>query len=141
MIESIAMKRIIMSFMFFTLSLVGSAWGQDKAPLFINLSSEGLRATMALTFGTRQLEQGHPVTFFINSEGARLVSRAYAKQYGKQQEMIENLLDNGAVILVAPMFMKENGVSPNDLMPGVTLSTPKTGSLYLYKPNTLSLSW
>lgn len=96
---------------------------------------------MALTFGTRQLEQGHPVTFFINSEAARLVSRAYAKQYVKQQELIENLLDNGAVILVAPMFMHENGVSPKDLMPGVTLSTPLTGSTYLYKPQTLTLSW
>ena len=119
----------------------GTAWAQDKAPLFINLASEGHRATMALTFGTRQLEQGHPVTFFINSEAARLVSRAYAKQYGKQQEMIENLLDNGAVILVAPMFMQENGVSPKDLMSGVTLSTPQTGSTYLYKPQTLTLSW
>ena len=119
----------------------GTAWAQDKAPLFINLASEGHRATMALTFGTRQLEQGHPVTFFINSEAARLVSRAYAKQYGKQQEMIENLLDKGAVILVAPMFMQENGVSPKDLMPGVTLSSPQTGSTYLYKPQTLTLSW
>ena len=119
----------------------GTVWAQDKAPLFINLASEGHRATMALTFGTRQLEQGHPVTFFINSEAARLVSRAYAKQYGKQQEMIENLLDKGAVILVAPMFMQENGVSPKDLMPGVTLSVPQTGSTYLYKPQTLTLSW
>ena len=96
---------------------------------------------MALTFGTRQLEQGHPVTFFINSEAARLVSRAYSKQYGKQQELIENLLDNGAVILVAPMFMHENGVSKDDLLPGITLSTPATGSKYLYLPNTLTLSW
>ena len=29
------------------------------------------------------------------------MSRAYEKQYGKQQEMIETLLDNGAVIRVA----------------------------------------
>ena len=120
---------------------MGNALAQGKDPLFINLASEGHRATMALTFGTRQLEQGHPVTFFINSEAARLVSRAYAKQYGKQQEMIENLLDNGAVILVAPMFMQENGVSAKDLMPGVTLSTPQTGSSYLHKPRTLTLSW
>ena len=134
------MSRTIFALLL-ALAFSGSVRTQDKAPLFINLASEGLRATMALTFGTRQLEQGHPVTFFINSEAARLVSRAYAKQYGKQQEMIENLLDHGAVILVAPMFMKENGVSKDDLMPGVTLSTPQTGSVYLYKPNTLSLSW
>ena len=134
------MSRTIFALLL-ALAFSGSGWAQDKAPLFINLASEGHRATMALTFGTRQLEQGHPVTFFINSEAARLVSRAYAKQYGKQQEMIENLLDNGAVILVAPMFMQENGVSPKDLMPGVTLSTPQTGSTYLYKPHTLTLSW
>jgi predicted peroxiredoxin len=135
------MKSKSIASVLFALVFFGAVWAQDKAPLFINLASEGHRATMALTFGTRQLEQGHPVTFFINSEAARLVSRAYAKQYGKQQEMIENLLDHGAVILVAPMFMKENGVSKDDLMPGVTLSTPQTGSVYLYKPNTLSLSW
>jgi len=134
------MSRTIFALLL-ALAFSGSGWAQDKAPLFINLASEGHRATMALTFGTRQLEQGHPVTFFINSEAARLVSRAYAKQYGKQQEMIENLLDKGAVILVAPMFMQENGVSPKDLMPGVTLSVPQTGSTYLYKPQTLTLSW
>jgi predicted peroxiredoxin len=120
---------------------MSNALAQDKVPLFINLASEGLRATMALTFGTRQLEQGHPVTFFINGEGARLVSRAHAAHYRQQQEMIENLLDGGAVILVAPMFMQENGVSAKDLMPGVTLSTPQTGSSYLYKPQALTLSW
>ena len=134
------MSRTIFALLL-ALAFSGSGWAQDKAPLFINLASEGHRATMALTFGARQLEQGHPVTFFINSEAARLVSRAYAKQYGKQQEMIENLLDKGAVILVAPMFMQENGVSPKDLMPGVTLSVPQTGSTYLYKPQTLTLSW
>ena len=135
------MKSKFIAVVLFALIFSGAVWAQDKAPLFINLASEGHRATMALTFGTRQLEQGHPVTFFINSEAARLVSRAYAKQYGKQQEMIENLLDKGAVILVAPMFMQENGVSPKDLMPGVTLSVPQTGSTYLYKPQTLTLSW
>ncbi len=135
------MKSKSIASVLFALIFSGAVWAQDKAPLFINLASEGHRATMALTFGTRQLEQGHPVTFFINSEAARLVSRAYAKQYGKQQEMIENLLDKGAVILVAPMFMQENGVSPKDLMPGVTLSAPQTGSTYLYKPQTLTLSW
>lgn len=135
------MKSKFIAVVLFALIFSGTVWAQDKAPLFINLASEGHRATMALTFGTRQLEQGHPVTFFINSEAARLVSRAYAKQYGKQQEMIENLLDNGAVILVAPMFMQENGVSAKDLMPGVTLSTPQTGSSYLHKPRTLTLSW
>ena len=135
------MKSKSIASVLFALVFSGAVWAQDKAPLFINLASEGHRATMALTFGTRQLEQGHPVTFFINSEAARLVSRAYAKQYVKQQELIENLLDNGAVILVAPMFMQENGVSPKDLMPGVTLSTPQTGSSHLYKPQTLTLSW
>ena len=123
------------------LTLLGPIRAQDKAPLFINLASEGHRGSMALTFGTRQLEQGHSVTFFINSEAVRLVSMAFKNQYATQQEMIANLLDHGAIILVAPMFMKENGVSKEDLMPGVTLSSPTTGSSYLYKPNTQTLSW
>lgn len=123
------------------LSIAGSVWAQNKAPLFINLASEGHRGTMALTFGTRQLEQGHPVTLFINSEAVRLVSRAHKNQYAKQQDMVEELLDKGAVILVAPMFMQEHGVTQADLLPGVILSTPATGSTYLYKPGTLTLSW
>lgn len=123
------------------LSIAGSAWAQNKAPLFINLASEGHRGTMALTFGTRQLEQGHPVTFFINSEAVRLVSRGHKSQYAKQQDMVEELLDKGAIILVAPMFLHEHGVTKADLLPGVTLSTPATGSIYLYKPGTLTLSW
>ncbi|WP_341685688.1 hypothetical protein [Limnohabitans sp.] len=135
------MNKKFFACVFLSIALMGSVWAQNKAPLFINLASDGHRASMALTFGTRQLEQGHPVTVFINSEATRLVSRAYSKQYGKQQELIENLLDNGAVILVAPMFMHENSVSKDDLLPGITLSTPATGSIYLYKPNTLTLSW
>lgn len=135
------MLKKFMAIAWLSVILTSAAWAQNKAPLFINLASEGHRGTMALTFGTRQLEQGHPVTFFINSEAVRLVSRAHKNQYAKQQDMVEELLDNGAVILVAPMFMQEHGVTKADLLPGVTLSTPATGNTYLYKPGTLTLSW
>jgi predicted peroxiredoxin len=135
------MNRRAFSTVFLNLALVASAWGQHKEPLFINLASAGQRATMALTFGTRQLEQGHPVTLFINGEAVRVASLANKGQYAKQQELIENLLDLGATILVAPMFMSDNGVSPKDLMPGLTLSSPTTGTAYLYRPHTQTLSW
>lgn len=139
--RGITMLKKFMAIAWLSVILTSAAWAQNKAPLFINLASEGHRGTMALTFGTRQLEQGHPVTFFINSEAVRLVSRAHKNQYAKQQDMVEDLLDKGAVILVAPMFMQEHGVTKADLLPGVTLSTPATGSTYLYKPGTLTLSW
>lgn len=139
--RGITMLKKFMAIAWLSVILTSAAWAQNKAPLFINLASEGHRGTMALTFGTRQLEQGHPVTFFINSEAVRLVSRAHKNQYAKQQDMVEDLLDKGAVILVAPMFMQEHGVTKADLLPGVTLTTPATGSTYLYKPGTLTLSW
>lgn len=139
--RGITMLKKFMAIAWLSVILTSAAWAQNKAPLFINLASEGHRGTMALTFGTRQLEQGHPVTFFINSEAVRLVSRAHKNQYAKQQDMVEDLLDKGAVILVAPMFMQEHGVTKADLLPGVTLSTPATGNTYLYKPGTLTLSW
>lgn len=139
--RGITMLKKFMAIAWLSVILTSAAWAQNKASLFINLASEGHRGTMALTFGTRQLEQGHPVTFFINSEAVRLVSRAHKNQYAKQQDMVEDLLDKGAVILVAPMFMQEHGVTKADLLPGVTLSTPATGSTYLYKPGTLTLSW
>ena len=139
--RGITMLKKFMAIAWLSVILTSAAWAQNKAPLFINLASEGHRGTMALTFGTRQLEQGHPVTFFINSEAVRLVSRAHKNQSAKQQDMVEELLDKGAVILVAPMFMQEHGVTQADLLPGVTLTTPATGSTYLYKPGTLTLSW
>lgn len=117
------------------------AWAQNQEPLFINLHSDGNRGTMALTFGTRQVERGHPVTFFVNDQALRMLSSKHAKQYSKQQELIETLLDKGAVILAAPMFMQEYGVSKDDLLPGIKLSSPEIGSIYLFKPNTLTLSW
>ena len=54
----------------------------DSDPLFINLTTDdGHRANMALTFGAKQMERGHPLTVFLNDKGVYLGSEAKAETF------------------------------------------------------------
>ena len=74
-----------------------STTGQG-APLFINLTSdEPHRVNMALSFGMKQLDRGHPLTVFLNDRGVLHVgSTANADQFAEQQKTIATLLEKGA---------------------------------------------
>lgn len=142
---NLTMKYIQRLFLALTLALGGlaaPAWAGDTDPLFINLTTdEPHRASMGLTFGQHQHENGHPLTIFLNDKGVLLGAKAHADKYAAQQKMLEALTKQGAVVLVCPMCMKHYGVAEADLLPGLQPSNRKLSGDALFSGNTRSLTW
>ncbi|MBK8157897.1 MAG: DsrE family protein [Rhodospirillaceae bacterium] len=125
-----------------TLLPMSSALAGSTDPLFINLTTDDQhRVDMALSFGGNQLKRGHPLTVFLNDHAVLVAAKSNNGKFEGQQGAIQQLLANGAVILVCPMCMKHYGVSESDLVPGVLVGNPeRTGGL-LFQDNAKTLSW
>jgi sulfur relay (sulfurtransferase) complex TusBCD TusD component (DsrE family) len=112
------------------------------APLFINLTSDDAhRVNMALSFGMKQLDRGHPLTIFLNDRGVNVGSATNAAAFAEQQKTIAALIEKGAVVFICPMCMEHYGVVKADLVAGLRVSDPDTIGEYLFKPDTRTLNW
>ena len=110
--------------------------------LFINLTSDDPhRVNMALSFGMKQLDRGHPLTVFLNDKGVYVGSAANASKFTEQQKTIAALLKSGAVVFICPMCMEHYGIKQADLIPGLKVSDPAAIGEHLFKPNTQTLTW
>lgn len=135
-------QRIFLTLALLVGSLAVPAWAGDTDPLFINLTTdEPQRAGMGLTFGLHQHENGHPLTIFLNDKGVLLGAKTHAAKYAAQQKMLDELMKQGAVVLVCPTCMKHHGVSEIDLLPGLQVSNRKLSGEALFQANTRALSW
>lgn len=111
-------------------------------PLFINLSTDDAhRAAAGLNFGLHQQQSGHPLTIFLNDRGVLLGSKAHSGRYAAQQELLAELMQQGATVLVAPLSMQHHGVSAADLLPGLQISNRKLSGDALFRDHTRALSW
>ena len=111
-------------------------------PLFINLTSDDPhRAKMAITFGGKQQERGHPLTIFLNDKAVLVGSKAGATQFAEQQKALQSLMDAGAKVLICPMCMKHYGVTEADLIPGLQIGSPERTGEALFQDGGRTLSW
>jgi sulfur relay (sulfurtransferase) complex TusBCD TusD component (DsrE family) len=117
-----------------------TAGGAD--PLFINMTTDDPhRANMALSFGMKQLDLGHPLTVFLNDKGVFVGTTVNAEQFAEQQQTIAALLEKGAVVYSCPMCMQHYGVNEADLLTGILVSNPDATGKALFQPNTKTLTW
>ena len=134
--------RILVLFAVLLGGLSGVAGAQDKAPLFINLTSDDAhRASMGLMFGKNQLERGHKLTVFLNDRAVNVGSKANAARFGEHQKAIVELMGKGATILICPFCMKHYGVKEGDLVAGLKIGSPEATGGALFEPNARSLTW
>jgi sulfur relay (sulfurtransferase) complex TusBCD TusD component (DsrE family) len=114
----------------------------DDDPLFINLTTDDAhRAQMALVFGSKQLERGHPLTVWLNDKGVYLGAKAKATDFAEHQKLLGDLIAKGATVLVCPMCMKHYGVAETDLIPGVQVGNPDLTGAALFKDDSQTLTW
>ncbi len=118
------------------------ALADNDDPLFVNLTTdEAHRANMALTFASKQLERGHPVTVFLNDRGVMLAAKAKSETYGGQQKSLADMKAAGARIIICPMCMEHYGIAKDAIVDGVEIGNPDlTGSL-LFEDDTQTLTW
>ncbi len=119
-----------------------SALAGPNDPLFINMTTDDShRAKMALVFGSRQMERGHPLTLFLNDKGVRVGSKAHAAQYAEHQKLMRELMGKWAVVLACPMCMEHYQVKAEDLLEGVRQGNPDLTGGQLFQDNTKTLTW
>ena len=134
-------KALISSLIVASIGSTSIAFAGDTDPLFINMMSEGHRAMMGLTFGSKQQERGHPLTIFLNDQGVLVAVKSNAGKYPKEQELIAKIQAKGGSVIICPMCMKKHGVKEEDLIAGVKLSSPEIAGNALFKDNTKTLTW
>ena len=123
-----------------TFGWIGLASAGD--PLFISLTSdESHRASMAISFGSNQLQRDHPLTLFLNDKAVAIGSTKNTTPYAAQQKMIADILQKGGTVFICPMCMKHYGVTEADLLPGLKVSSPDLTEAALFAGNTKTLSW
>lgn len=114
----------------------------DHDPLFINLTSDdGHRAQMALVFGAKQQQLGHPLTVWLNDKAVNLGAKTKAAEFAAQQQTLTEMMGKGAKVVVCPMCMKHYGVAETDLLPGLEIGNPEMTGAALFADGARALSW
>ena len=121
---------------------------EDKSMgLFINLTEIDKGPTgHAMHFAGTMMKRGHPVTLFLNKGAILLASKSTPHgifpMTGKTvPEMMQDLIKDGAVVIVCKMCAKMHGMDPSDLIDGTKLGNPDLVSEYLFDPKYKNISW
>lgn len=126
----------------FTGGLIAPAQADDNAPLFINLTTnEPHRAMMAIDFGRKQFERGHPLTVFLNDKGVFIAAKARAETFAEHQAGLAGLMEKGAVVIVCPFCMKHYQIEATDLIAGAKVGNPELTGEALFADDARALTW
>jgi predicted peroxiredoxin len=134
------MKKLLGMFIA-AMALSFSLYGAQKAPLFVNLTNDGEHRTfMAVQFSTKMLDQGHPLTIYLNDKGVKIASKAN-KQYAQVQSKLTDVIKKGATVYICPVCMKEYKVEGAALIDGLKIGNAKLLEKALFAENTTTMNW
>ncbi|MBU3587316.1 DsrE family protein [Polynucleobacter sp. 31A-FELB] len=124
------------------ITVSSAAFSGSNDPLFINLSTDELhRSSMAINFGKHHSASGHPLTIFLNDKAVMMGVKAGSAKFADQQQALAEVINNGALVIMCPMCLKQAGFTEADLIPGVKLGGPKITGDALFKDGTKTMSW
>lgn len=124
------------------ITVSSAAFSGSNDPLFINLSTDELhRSSMAINFGKHHSASGHPLTIFLNDKAVMMGVKAGSAKFAEQQQALTEVINNGDLVIMCPMCLKQAGFTEADLIPGVKLGGPKITGDALFKDGTKTMSW
>ena len=105
---------------------------QSTAEIVINLTvgkDDAHRATLALLMADSAIKTDRKVTLFLNVDGVELARKDLPDtvqffQFPPVREMLAQLVDEGATVLVCPVCLNAAGIPADQLIQGVALATP-----------------
>lgn len=135
-------SRLLIAFVLCLGFFAAPAFAGATDPLFVSLTSDDPhRANMAITFGGKQHERGHPLTIFLNDKAVAIGSKANAGTFAEHQKALADLMGKGATVLICPMCLKHYGIKDTDLLAGIKVGNPDLTGDALFKDNTKTLTW
>lgn len=119
----------------------------ETPSLFVNLTSnDPWRAGMAINFAQNSLNKDHEVVIYLNIQGVNLASAKIPQPINSHngqnlQEMLKDFISQGGRVIICPSCMKLAGVTQEDLIEGVEMSSPDVIETTLYRDQVRVMSW
>lgn len=146
-----AIKTAILT-TFFALSLVSGASAEDKAGLFVNLTTDDTwAAAKAISFAHQKaLKNGHkPVAIWLNVRGVYLADKKrpshihglMAKNGTSIQDMLSAFMADGGQVIMCGACSKAAGLTKDDYIEGVKMGSWPVVEGLLFDPNIKTVSW
>ena len=57
------------------------------------------------------------------------------------KKMLQEIIAKGGNVIMCPLCLKHYGLTPNDLLPGVKMGSPKVTGDALFKDGTKTMTW
>lgn len=119
---------------------------EGASMVFLLTTSDPIRVMHALHMAETTHGEGHPTAIILLTEGARLASKELPQPVSplgeaNLQEMMLELIEKGISIGVAPPSMTYLGISPEDLVEGVTLCNKGTVMARLFAKGGKIITW
>ena len=116
-----------------------------NAGLFVNLTSGDTgMAGHALVFAGKALKRGHPVVLFLNHKAVLIAAEGMPQTSYQGKSLTDHLNDlitNGAKVIVCQMCMKMHGMTEAHLIDGAVRGQPDLVQGYLFDPIYKVMSW
>lgn len=118
-----------------------------SADILINLTTDDTWAAgMALGLAGRMIEQGSDVAIFLNVEGVRIASTVISHDTHSMaektpHEMLADLIENGATVIVCPVCQEKAGIADEDLLEGTIKGKPDLTIPLILNPDVKLLSY
>ncbi|MBM9537105.1 DsrE family protein [Desulfobulbus alkaliphilus] len=113
---------------------------QEKK-LFVTLVDVDSQARgMTLVLANQAAAQGAEVRVLLCGDGAQLALREYNPPKLRPRDvtpkqLLENLMQNGAIVEVCAIFLPNTGYSAEDLTDGIGVANPAEVAEYMMQPN------
>jgi len=143
-------KNLIGTLLLVALSLAvapGSRAGEPEGGLFVNLTTHDVwRAGMALGFAHNVLKAGHKLTVFLNVDAVTIAAKDIPQHTNALlgmtlQDKLKAIMADGGKVIVCPMCMRQAGLTPDELIDGVTVGTPPVTIPALMAPGVKVMSY
>ena len=98
--------------------------------LFVVVTSPDVQTQMmAMVLSTKTVEQGKSVRMLLCGPGGELALKGSEQTVLKPLEkspqmLLKNLVKKGVTVEVCPLFLPNKGISPDNLIEGVTVAKP-----------------
>lgn len=120
---------------------------EPSTPVFVNLTTDDdWRAGMALNWTRKAMKRGHPATVWLNIEAVRIAvghiaHPVHAMQNKSAQQALQDLIADGATVLVCGGCLQRAGFDRDDLIDGVQIGGPSRVMPAMFDPAAKVISW
>ncbi|MBA83559.1 hypothetical protein ACSSNL_06535 [Thalassobius sp. S69A] len=144
------LAKLMLAFSLMLMPIAANAEG-NKPGLFVNLTTDDTwAAAKAIMFAhQKSLKNGHPTAIWMNVRAVYLADKkrpshvhGLMAEHGTSiQDMLQNFLSDGGVVIMCGACSKAAGLTKADYIDGVQMGSAELVGGWLFDPNVKTLGW